>query len=345
MALLWLDGFESYGTTLNSAPAPTGVLARKYDSLNYENYFKVQTGRNGSGRSVQLTGTYCSMRTASLTTNTTLIVGFAFKTPTNSASNGASICNLYNGTTLSIGMYMVGTGVMIIRNRYNNNIGVVNHTFQRNKWYFIELKMYTDSSAGTIEVRVGGVTVLNLTGLSNDYTGAGYVDNVSWYEYVGIQVYVDDVYICDGSGTDFNDFLGNGKVETLRPDGADTSGWGTSSPSSTHYENVDDEECDDNTSYEQSNVSSAQELYTVSDVSSITTVKGLMVSTMARTNSGTSETMQTTVSSNGTTTTANHTFSATTYATQIFVVEQDPDASAAWTTTTINAAKFGYMYV
>ena len=39
MALLWIDGFDNYGTTIGGAPSPTGILNRKYATVFGDNYF------------------------------------------------------------------------------------------------------------------------------------------------------------------------------------------------------------------------------------------------------------------------------------------------------------------
>jgi hypothetical protein len=43
MALLWIEGFEGFGTTVGGAPTPSGVFARKY-TVQSENGFRLQAG-------------------------------------------------------------------------------------------------------------------------------------------------------------------------------------------------------------------------------------------------------------------------------------------------------------
>ena len=45
MAMIWIEGFEELGTTLNSAPSPTGVIARKYQYVGNEANMTIVSGR------------------------------------------------------------------------------------------------------------------------------------------------------------------------------------------------------------------------------------------------------------------------------------------------------------
>ena len=45
MALLWIDGFENYGTTIGSMPLPGGIIGKKY-TVGLEYQIDIQTGRD-----------------------------------------------------------------------------------------------------------------------------------------------------------------------------------------------------------------------------------------------------------------------------------------------------------
>jgi hypothetical protein len=77
MSLLWLDSFENYGTTVDSAPAPTGIMGTKYDSVTGESGFKVVNGRDGYGIKLPLGTRYFDL--SGHTTNATMIFGCACK--------------------------------------------------------------------------------------------------------------------------------------------------------------------------------------------------------------------------------------------------------------------------
>jgi len=345
MALLWVDGFESYGTSIGSAPAPANVMGRKYATIVSESSFDVETGRNGVGRCIEIAISNGRFHTPAFGTDRTIIVGFAFKYTT--VAQTAYVSNLFTNGTWGLTLWFDGYGRFKILNNSSTELagGSVDCNLKPNRWYWIEWKVYCDNSAGTVDVRIGNKNVLSLSGLDTQFTGSNYYNQVNFKDNTTIHLHVDDFYVCDGSGTDNNDFLGNGQVECLRPDGDSSVAW-TPTGASTNYDEVDEAQHDSGTTNVASSTANQQDEYTYANTSSLTAVKGLMVSTVAALDSAGSETMQTVVQSVSTESlSANHTVNSTLYYTKVFVEEQDPDASAAWTTSTVDAALFGIKYI
>jgi hypothetical protein len=104
-------------------------------------------------------------------------------------------------------------------------------------------------------------------------------------------LYVDDVYVCDTSGAQNNDFLGDVRVETLRPD-ADTAqaDW-TPSTGTDHYAVVDDAPGYDGADYVESDTAGHVDLWEYGDLGStpqsIHAVQ--LVTAMQKTDAGTRE--------------------------------------------------------
>jgi hypothetical protein len=122
-----------------------------------------------------------------------------------------------------------------------------------NQYYFIEFKATISNAAGVIEVRVNGVTVLNLTGQNThsnqcpDLT----ITKITFVGSTGFQTYTDDVYVLDDTGSaPWNTFLGDCRVEYLRPDGVGANQSWDLVGAATHWQAVDDNATpDDDTSY------------------------------------------------------------------------------------------------
>lgn len=345
MTLLWVDGFESYGTSIGSAPAPTSVLTRKYDTVVSESSFDVETGRNGVGRCMQIGISNGRFHTPAFGTDRTIISGFAFKYET--VGQTAFLSNLFTNGTWGMTLWFDGYGRFQILNNSSVELpgGSVSCNLRPGRWYWIEWKVYCDNSAGTVDVRIGDKNVLSLSGIDTQFNAANYYNQVNFKDNTGILPFIDDFYVCDGSGSDNNDFLGNGLVECLRPDGDSSVAW-TPTGASVNYDEVDEAQHDSGTTNVASSTANQQDEYTYDNTSNLTGVKGLMVSTVAALDSAGSETFQTVVQSVATESlSANHTVVSTTYFTEVFVEEQDPDASAAWTPSTVNAALFGIKYI
>lgn len=108
-----------------------------------------------------------------------------------------------------------------------------------NAWLHLEIKALRDAAAGTVELRVNGVSKLELTGLA---LGA---DNIAQaalsLSISGISdfIYWKDFIYWDGSGSEVNDFQGSVAVRDLLPDGDIALNWTTSS-GSTGYNLLDE---------------------------------------------------------------------------------------------------------
>ena len=77
MALLWLEGFEGYGETIDSTPLPAGVLEGKYCPAAGTTTMLTRAGRYG-GMCIYYGGSNNEIRTPHLTTHDTMIAGCGF---------------------------------------------------------------------------------------------------------------------------------------------------------------------------------------------------------------------------------------------------------------------------
>lgn len=115
-----------------------------------------------------------------------------------------------------------------------------------NSWRHVESKVHPDAATGTVEVRVEGVVVLNLTNVN---TGTGPVAQVTLCNgrivaSVGTPMGLKDIIFWDTSGSENNDFIGPCTVY-WRPMASDvSSGWSRTS-GSTDYGLVDESPPDD----------------------------------------------------------------------------------------------------
>jgi hypothetical protein len=98
-------------------------------------------------------------------------------------------------------------------------------------WIHMEARIDCDVSSGAFEVRINGITVVNLTGINTrPHTGAGRVSKVAAAKYgAGHPGFAQDdlfAWVNEGiSGETLNDFIGDKKVATLYPN-AESSGNG-----------------------------------------------------------------------------------------------------------------------
>lgn len=244
--LLWIDGFDAYGTS--GAPSPAGVLARKYTTVTYESSFHIHDGRV-AGYCLEFNSSSQYFTSPPLTTNATMIVGLAFKTP--SWPGSGHLISFLDGTTKGMNVRMTVGGELAV---YLGNSLIATTSgcgLTLNNWYYIEFKVVCGAS-GSYDLRVSGLSVLangsiNTKAGTNNYHTAFRVGEESV-----IQIYfsVDDLYCADGATGAVTNFLGNQKVITIYPDG-DVVGYTDfiRYPSGDHYTCVDENPVNDTTDY------------------------------------------------------------------------------------------------
>lgn len=346
MALLWVEGFDQYGS---SGTVNVTVQSAKYNTDSGSRDLTAATGRTGNCVRIDF-GNLNAMLTPPLTTNLTLITGFAYyvESVSEAASRFFTIRqDTVDGSTVgydcidllsinqTIMLSMFGTGV-------NTSANVITSV---NTWYYIEVKVYCHDTNGTVEVRVDGTPIITYSG---DTRQASFWDYNSMVGFRGAaaaaNIRIDDWYVCDGSGTTCNDFLGDCKVYTLFPDG-DASGNMTANSGSDEYAMVNDATVNV-TNYIKDTTSGNQAVFTYGGLPvTPNTVYGVMVTTEAEMSGNLYKGMKT-LSQNGSGTINAHTSAPVrediSVMTEVFGVNADGNT---WTPALVNDARFGVRVV
>lgn len=142
-------------------------------------------------------------------------------------------------------------------------------------WHYVEVKYIPrKGNTGVVIVRVDGAVVMTYSGTSCNQDAPDLVNMIRWGNYsddfshavsysYGIQ-WLDDVYVCDTLGAEFNDFLGDVVVHTCVPR-ADAGPNQMSSFGGTvsHYSTVDEIGPDEDVSYLYTNTLGQQEFFEI----------------------------------------------------------------------------------
>lgn len=150
-------------------------------------------------------------------------------------------------------------GSLSVHNDFGTSgeIGISGPVITAETWNHIEMKVTCHATTGTVEIRVNGITVLNLTNVNTDPTGTGFLNSVNfWARYwvnnlkqvfnsFGNTVYWRDFIIWDTSGTENNDWLGTCHVYSLLPNGDVSNPWSKSDYSVDGYTLIDETDPDD----------------------------------------------------------------------------------------------------
>lgn len=122
-----------------------------------------------------------------------------------------------------------------------------------NGWQHVETKFVLHATAGSIEVKVEGVTKLLVNGVktTSNLTGAtGTAAGIKWWTPTdsSCQAYYKDVIVWDGTGAKNNDFFGSCLVYSIMPDADVSLNW-TTSAGATGYNLINEVTPDDDTSF------------------------------------------------------------------------------------------------
>jgi len=339
MAMLWIEGFEGFGTTVGGVPAPSGIVARKYATVDTESFLDVEAGRF-AGYGLQLTSNGQRIRSVNLTTNATVVLGAAVQFTT--IPTAADFIMLFDDATQGMTVRITTGGELEVRRgvtqlAITSGLGLVAAT-----WYYVEFKVTCNATTGSYELRVDGSAVLSGSGVNTKAGSHDYHNCFQLYCATGSIPTFDDLYFLDSTGSQNNDFLGNCRVEAIFPDAdGGTTQW-TPSSGTDHYALVDEAECNDDAEYVEDDISDHKDLYDYASLQYVTGgIKGLQVNTQARITDATSFDLKTTCHSGTTDSDDAGQALAASYADYRRIVELDPDTAAAWTVSGVNAAQFG----
>ena len=231
MALRFLDGFDAI---------LAGEMPQRWGgSGSYT--VSIQPGRlagNAFRASLYHSGISGYVRT--IDAQPTWIVGCAVRL-LNAPVTNVSLLDLRDNGTVQVSLGWGGDGKFrVLRGEWNGTVLAtgpgVGPAPPTNTWIYVEWKTTIHPSAGTTEVVVNGQSVFAATGLNTRATANSTANQVAIGrgDNSSIAVDYDDLYVCDGAGPANNDFLGDLRVQTLRPTAAGASS-GLVLPGGTTY--------------------------------------------------------------------------------------------------------------
>jgi hypothetical protein len=272
----------------------------------------------------------------------TWVVGAAAY-PTSAAALAISISLLDGGTAQLTLTTNASSGFTLYRGTASGTVlgSTSGPVLSNGVWAYIELKATINNTTGAYEVRVNGDSVLSASGVDTQNSANATADQVSFNS--GLDTYIDDVYILDGTGSaPHNDFYGDVGVYPSLPSGAGaTAQWDASAGS--NYQCVDDATPNGDTDYVSTSTLNEIDTYAMGNITPTTgTVFGVIRYNYARKDEAGPRSIADVIRSGGVDY-ANATNHALSTSWQYFtdVYEQNPDTSAAWTISEVNAAEAG----
>lgn len=280
---------------------------------------------------------------------TTYGVAFAWRFESSFASDERALVSFRNASGEQFTIYHLSDGTIQARVA-TTSLGISVLSFSHTTMRHLEVRGFVNNTTGTIQVRVDGAIVLNLSGLDSQgqvtdtitqirvSNGATHASNVT----ASIEMWIDDFVIWDTTGSVNNTFLGDCRVVALLPDGAGASAQFTPNGAATPHECVDDATPDDDTTYAASATVGQIDSHTFGGLpATASVVKAVAVNIWARKDDAGTRELRTKTRLAGTYGNGASIAMATTYANYQQLFETDP-ASAAWTPANVNSMEGGY---
>jgi hypothetical protein len=235
MSLLFFDSFDHYDTA---------HLGDKYDAIGGTP--QIVTGGRCSTNCLRLDADESVVKGVAAT-GSTVIVGVAVKN-----TGGEVLPILFtveDGPTTMIEINHAADGSIYGRIGLESafqSIAFVSYggLLPHGEWHYLEMKILLgDNNTGAVDIQVDGLLVYSTTGITTSpYGNVGWT-GISFHRsfFYSPVVFYDDLYIADGDGAaPWNDFLGDVRVEYLRPTANGAVQMWTLGAGPSHWEAVDD---------------------------------------------------------------------------------------------------------
>lgn len=244
MALLFWDSFDHYATA-HELYKWTSAFVDGASTVTIGAY-----GRNSTNglRLFHQANQQARIRRALSSTPDTIIMGVATTISAMPATT-AGLLQLLDGATVQIDLRVGNDGTLSV---YRGALGVLLGSsapgiIDPAVYHYIEIKAVIDNAAGSVEVHIDEVQVIDVSGVDTQLSGTpqvtqiqlgGGIDGGGNYDH-------DDLYVCDDSGSNCNDFLGDSRLCFLPPTADGVHADWTPSAGVDHYAMVDEVDPDD----------------------------------------------------------------------------------------------------
>jgi hypothetical protein len=356
MALLFVDGFDSFGTT--DGAVASGVTNKWQFLSTVHDDDRLVTGRYGEGMALRprYTGNGSNYTaTPFFTATATIVAGVAFRIPFESdgdwiqGSDWKEVMSFGSGTGTAECGIAVGSAGQIRVWRGSPSTSIQDSTssglVKPNRWHYLEFKATIDN-AGSFDVYLDGVQVAfasNSGDTQNSQPNGTHVrlkgrTNQSVVDI--LDIHYDDFYCLDTTGSP-NDFLGPQHVRTIFPNAVGDVADFTSS-GGDNYAAVDDNGHDTDSTYVESSTTGHQDLYSFENITGGTINAAVVYAIAKRTDVSSFDIVLSVESNSVGADSAAVLVNSASYIVAGGVFLVDPNTTAAWTDSGINAAQFGY---
>ncbi len=366
MSIIFFDGFETVGT--ETGLANEAVVFPRID----QRYDRAQAGptRSTTGfwlRDDQFGEGFAwnhginrpnSLRVETLVeADKTYVIGcwvHIQSTTINSLDVITILEDLTGEGTNHIGVRVIdNTDLQLYRDPNQTELARVNDIITPGNYHYIELKCLIDDTAGLAEVKVDGVTQINVSSVDTQ----NFSSTVKGVQFGQMTLFgavltdigedfvaFDDIYILKTEGGAPDDFLGpKTRVKSHPPSGDNAVTW-TTSTGTVHYTLLDENGADD-TDYVETTVDLERDEFDLTNmVEAEATIYAIKIEAEATDEGDTNNTLDVEVESGGSRSETSYTVSDPNDTVYNHYAVVDPQGGGAWTLARVNAMRAGIEF-
>lgn len=272
----------------------------------------------------------------------TWISGFAYKMPSSLPGSDQTFFELRDGATTQVDLRLTSTGA-IKATRNGTSLGTSAFTMSPSTWYYLEVKIVVDNSVGSVEVRVGQSTKLNLTSQDTQETANATADRIRYLlNNVGI---IGDLYILDGGGASLNDFQGESRMLLMVPNASGNYTQWTVSGATNNFQAVDETDPNDDTDYNSTSTTGNKDTFGFTNLPTSGAVVCATTALYSRRDDAGPRQIRELCRSGGSDFSGVTQTIQSTYAFYAEARLVDPNTGSTWTQGNLESAEFGYELV
>lgn len=337
MALIFMDGFDHWTTTNNL----------KWDARSGAT-ISTTGGRRGGGACLMSSSSSYLQRTLP-TPIGSIVCGAAFYVNSALPSSNTALFTLMDSTTAQCELRLTTTGALLISRNGTTVYTAPTPAIVANTWNYIEWKVTIGSTTGSSSVRINGsstdyinISSVNLQATANSTATAfrlGTTTNLS-------DLYFDDFYLCDLTGTTNNNFLGDVRIDTLYPNADGTYSQSTPSTGTSRFALVDETSQANTTDYVDLPSVGNKDTYGMTNLPSLasSTIHAVQVTSYcSKGDAGTARSVANMIRSGTTELEGTSSVLTTSYLWYPSIFVTDPNTSGAWSQTAVNNLEVGVV--
>lgn len=353
--LQWADNFSQYGT---GTTIPRQFMTDGLYATAAAASLAVDPDPTASGNVLYFNNTnpsFDEVRRVLTAGRTTVGVAARFWLPNLPASSPVNLIRFQNGSNVNqVALLCTSTGQLVVYRGegWSGSPSPVTNTqiaasagpvLVAGAYNHIEMKVFFDNAAGTVEVRVNGSVIaidadtLDTLNSGTDCQQISFVNR--WpNDSEGTPFYMKDLVIWDDQGSHNTDFLGTVSVVSLFPDADVSFNW-TPSTGTTGFNLIDEAPPNDADYIEAADPPPAASVFSLSDLpDDVTSVRGLFTVVRARKTDGGDGNLQVGLISAGDTDLGADRPLTTAFTFWTDLSETSPDTGVAWTPVEVDAA-------